>query len=771
MTNAARRANKKTLLKVEGMQLASTATARADTARTNTARTNPARTNTAKTKSRGPSARQLEAEETAAAGAVIKKTRRSSKKITTSSTAEYFSKNLQQVGFSSPTKAVLTTLKEAMDNSLDACEDHGILPEIWVEVEKVGSGTLRNTDKVRIKVTDNGPGLEASDIPKVFGEYLASSKFGRGRCSRGQQGIGISAATTWAMQTTATGARVETRRQGQRKATACLVQMDLKNNRGMVTNKTQVNWDRPQGTSVEFLLDGRIQLNGEAGLISYLRGNVLLNPHMTLHYLLPDTPPQTIARVSEQVPKVPEATDPHPHTMKLGEFISHARLYGRMKVRVWLRRGFSRISEQTLKDIWKKEKLPTSLLDRYIDTIADSAFRDIFAALQRSSLKAPSTNSVLSVGEDGLALSIQRIGTLDYFAVLTRKPVIADFKPVQIEVAIARLSEKSGNLNEGPVQILRFANRVPLQFDKSACAIVKAINSINWRSYNLKHPKGGLPLGPYIIAVSVVSPFIKFKNASKETIDASDELLEELRKALMQAGQRLSRYLKREHKLGELENRQAHIERFGPILVETLARILNVSETRKAKAEAGLARILESDTKGLKQDLQKADQRLQDYLAEKKERLSGFFADLEDESKGEEAIHEQGAETSETLDPTAADLGGNEMASPAVVAEKTSGQIGRSGKGKTGQQELFSPETNKKSAAKSTKTKASTAKAKKSTPKIKKSGSKDKSKGISKKTKKAVAKNTVSKNIAKPTQRSKSKKQSKSKKSGSRTKK
>ena len=58
------------------------------------------------------------------------------RQIVTSSTAEYFAKNLQQVGFSSPLKAVLTTLKEAIDNSLDACEETGILPDIKVEVKK-----------------------------------------------------------------------------------------------------------------------------------------------------------------------------------------------------------------------------------------------------------------------------------------------------------------------------------------------------------------------------------------------------------------------------------------------------------------------------------------------------------------------------------------------------------------------------------------------------------------------------------------------------------
>ena len=81
-------------------------------------------------------------------------------KISASSTAEYFSNNLQQVGFSSPSKAVLTTLKEALDNALDACEEHRILPDISVVIKKLGKGSLRNTDKLSISVTDNGPGLE-----------------------------------------------------------------------------------------------------------------------------------------------------------------------------------------------------------------------------------------------------------------------------------------------------------------------------------------------------------------------------------------------------------------------------------------------------------------------------------------------------------------------------------------------------------------------------------------------------------------------------------
>lgn len=567
----------------------------------------------------------------------LQKVRKASKQITTSSTAEYFSKNLQQVGFSSPVKAVLTTLKEALDNSLDACEDAGILPDISIKVERLGAGTLKNTDQIMIKVEDNGPGIDAEDIPKVFGEYLASSKFGRGRCSRGQQGIGISAATTWAMQTTARGAMVTTKQKSARKAIQCIVDMDLKNNKGIVRDKQMIDWKREHGTSVEFRLDGRIQLNGEGGLLAYLRGTILLNPHMTLRYTISDVPPTTVARVTKEVPTIPEATEPHPHTMKLGEFMGHARLFGHVKTSVWLKKGFSRLGDAVQAQICKEQKLKPEVLNQFIDTMPEDNFKALYAAIQNAKLPAPPTNTVMAVGEEGLALSIRRLGDVDYFAVLTRKPMIADFKPVQVEVAIARLKVRGGEDNENPVQVLRFANRVPLQFDKASCAIVKALTSVNWRSYGIRQPKDSLPLGPYIFAVSLVSPFIKFKNASKETIDASDELVEEIRRALMQAGQRLSRYLKRENKADELEQRVQHIEQFGPILIETLARILNAPEARKTRAEEGLAKILSKDTKGIKKDLDAAHSRLTSFLEEKQQKFANVFSGIDDEQKAARA--------------------------------------------------------------------------------------------------------------------------------------
>ena len=622
-------------------------------------------------------------------------------KITSSSTAEYFAKNLQQVGFSSPTKAVLTTLKEAMDNSLDACEEVDIAPSIEVTIKKVGKGGSRNTDLIEIIVEDNGPGLEQGDLSKVFGEYLASSKFGRGRCSRGQQGIGISAATTWAQLTNAAGVQVTSKTKKMRKAIRAQVDVDIKGNRGLLKKKETIDWKKSNGTRVSFKIDGRIQLNGDGGLITYLEGTTLVNPHLELKYNLLDHKPVHIKRVSDDIPKVPAATLPHPHTMKLGEFITHAGIYGKVTFSAFLKKGFSRVTDATIKEFVKKG-LPKALLNKQLTTVKEADFKKAFQAIQETELPNPSTRSVLTVGEEALSKSILRIGEVDFFSVVTRKPKICDHKPVVIEIALARFLNR-GN-EEGQIQLLRFANRVPLQFDKGACAITKAIESVNWRSYGLAQSKKSLPQGPYIFAVSVVSPFIKFKNASKETIDASDELVEEIRLAVMRAGQKLSRHIKREVKAADLERKIKHIEHFGPILVETLASITKAPATRKKNAIQGLEKILGRDSNAAQKDLDEADSRLTQLKEKMKARGIGQFKTEEEKQEAlaeiEEAALEEGVELSEEqLDEVAEEVGDAKPKRAKKAKKKAAKKVAKK---KTATKKAAKKKTAKKTKARKT---------------------------------------------------------------------
>lgn len=368
-----------------------------------------------------------------------------SKNITSATTAQYFSKNLQQIGFSSLSKAVLTSVKELIDNSLDASEEHGILPEIRLEIKKLGPGTMKGSDLLQIIESDNGPGIDPENVPKVFGEYLASSKFGRGRCSRGVQGIGAAAVTSWAQTTSLEGAKVITKTKKMKKAYSCSVEVDLKHNKGLVKNEKQLDVDFAHGTQVEFKIDGKTQINGEAGIMSYINGVILVNPSLTIHYKILDDNWVTVERVSKEPNLIPEAVLPHPHTMNLGEFIQHSGVFSGMKTRNWLKESFSRFTEANISELVKKG-ITKKLLDKTVDSLNNDEKKELYTKVMDLNLQAPSTKSVRQIGEENLAKSIQRLGEVDFFSVITRKPTIVDFKPVQIEVAIARLKNKSGEM-------------------------------------------------------------------------------------------------------------------------------------------------------------------------------------------------------------------------------------------------------------------------------------------------------------------------------------
>src|SRR5262249_45769941 len=124
------------------------------------------------------------------------------------SVSEFFTKNRHLLGFDNPAKALLTTVKEAVDNSLDACEEAGILPDIVVEIKEVTSAKAaqgaasEKATRFRVAIEDNGPGIVKAQIPKIFAKLLYGSKFHRLKQSRGQQGIGISAAGLYGQLTT-----------------------------------------------------------------------------------------------------------------------------------------------------------------------------------------------------------------------------------------------------------------------------------------------------------------------------------------------------------------------------------------------------------------------------------------------------------------------------------------------------------------------------------------------------------------------------------------
>src|SRR6185312_8014525 len=146
------------------------------------------------------------------------------------SVSEFFAKNRHLLGFDNPRKALLTTVKEAVDNSLDACEEAGILPNVWVHIEQT------SPNRFKVGVQDNGPGILKTQIPNIFGKLLYGSKFHRLRMSRGQQGIGISAAGMYGVLTTGKPVKVISRIGPRKPAHYFEIQIDTKKNKAEILN-------------------------------------------------------------------------------------------------------------------------------------------------------------------------------------------------------------------------------------------------------------------------------------------------------------------------------------------------------------------------------------------------------------------------------------------------------------------------------------------------------------------------------------------------------
>src|SRR2546427_835517 len=161
------------------------------------------------------------------------------------SVSEFFAKNRHLLGFDNPSKALLTTVKEGVDNSLDACEEAGILPDVRVEIGQV------TETRFRIAIQDNGPGILRKQVPKIFGSLLYGSKFHRLKQSRGQQGIGISAAGMYGLLTTGKPIAITTRTGKNSEAHYFELVIDTKKNEPKVKCDKVVKWDVEHGTRVE----------------------------------------------------------------------------------------------------------------------------------------------------------------------------------------------------------------------------------------------------------------------------------------------------------------------------------------------------------------------------------------------------------------------------------------------------------------------------------------------------------------------------------------
>src|SRR5256884_5793450 len=308
------------------------------------------------------------------------------------SVSEFFAKNRHLLGFDNPRKALLTAVKEAVDNSLDACEEAGIVPEVWVHIEATGP------NRYKIGVQDNGPGIVKKQIPLIFGKLLYGSKFHRLRMSRGQQGIGISAAGMYGQLTTGKPVQITSRTSAKTPAHYFEVQIDTKKNEPRILVEKQIAWEHPRGIQVSIEVEGRYQ-KGRASVAEYIVQTIIANPHVKLTYLSPEGETKEYPRTFHELPPAPREIKPHPYGIELGMLLKMLQDTKSHWLSGFLASDFSRVSPHLAEDICKAAKLSPRARPR---DIHGEAAEGLYKAIQSTKIMAPPTNCLSPIGEKAI---------------------------------------------------------------------------------------------------------------------------------------------------------------------------------------------------------------------------------------------------------------------------------------------------------------------------------------------------------------------------------
>ncbi|QLH75281.1 MAG: DNA topoisomerase VI subunit B [Methanomassiliicoccales archaeon] len=484
------------------------------------------------------------------------------------SVSEFFERNRQILGFDSQVKSLIMGVKEAVDNSLDACEEAQILPDILVKIERVGK------DEYKVTVEDNGPGIVKKAIPNVFGRLLYGSRFHAVRQSRGQQGIGISATVMFGQITTGKPTRVRSKVANEETAWQLDLIINTKKNMPEVLKEDPIIWEgKEHGVSVEFFMNGRY-LTGKQSVMEYLRQTAIVNPHARFTFIDPDNRKIVFERAHDQLPPPTKEIKPHPEGLELGTLMNMAKESKMKTLSKFLQNDFSRISDRLAKEICDKAMMST---EKPTNSLTLEESKRLIDAIGQVKIMAPQTDCLSPIGgaliKKGLKNVLAEQRPEFYAHPVTRDPKVYAGNPFLVEVGIVY----GGDLpKDQPVQILRFANRVPLLYQQGACAITKAIESTDWRRYGLEQRGGsGIPYGPAIILVHVASTKVPFTSEAKEAIANIPEIQSEIELALKICGRSLKTHLNKKETKSKTKAKFDIVQIILPLIAQKSAKIVN----------------------------------------------------------------------------------------------------------------------------------------------------------------------------------------------------
>ena len=461
------------------------------------------------------------------------------------SISEFFEKNKHFLGFDTLQRSLITAVKEAVDNSLDACEEARILPEIRVEIRRLKG------DRLRLITQDNGPGIPREDIENVFGKFLLGSRFHAIRQTRGQQGIGITGVVMYSQLTAGSKTKVVSKISRDSSAVFVELGIDTRRNRATKSGENRDIWiDGKTGEAVSHGLRIETEMRakyqrGRQSVHQYLRMTSIVNPHASISLVVQDRDGSKIEeddwqRTTERLPRIVSEIRPHPHGMQLGSLQRMLKESEERKLTSFLRHNFSGVSMRAAREILAEAGLDEGRSPKRIS--GDDA-QEMIAAFKKVKLLSPPTDCLSPIEDLLIKKGLSKAIDSRFASTITRNPKVTQGNPFQIEVGLVFGGDLSA---DGPIEVLRFANRVPLMYQQGGCLLTKALEAVDWKRYGLDHPGGkGIPKGPAAVLIHLASTNVQFTSEAKEAVSDNEEVFEEIRLAMLEVGRGLKGHLKK----------------------------------------------------------------------------------------------------------------------------------------------------------------------------------------------------------------------------------
>lgn len=491
------------------------------------------------------------------------------------SVSEFFERNKHILGFDSSVRALITSVKEAVDNALDACEEASILPDLYVEIRREGApARAGQTEEIVMVVEDNGPGIVKQQIGNIFGRLLYGSRFHAIRQSRGQQGIGISATVMYGQLTTGKPAIIYSKIGAKQPVLLTHLKLDTRSNRPDVLKQEPVfgdeRWaEKEHGTRIEVAMVGKYQ-RGPQSVFEYLRSTAIVNPHARITFKEPDGTVTLFERATDQLPPPAKEIKPHPEGTELGTLLKMAKNTPAKTLTTFLQEEFSRVSSEKAKEICDAADLSTNLSMEKFELEEAKALLEAFRKVK---LLAPPTDCLSPIGEVLVRKGLKKeLADTEFIATVTRPPNVYSGRPFVVEAGLAY----GGSLpKDESVRIIRFANRVPLLYQKGACVSTTAVEAMDWRRYELDQRGGkGVPIGPVVLLVHVASVNVPFTSEAKEAMADIDVIRNEIVLALRECARKMGSHVRKKAKLARMREKEEMIRKLIPKIAEKSAAMV-----------------------------------------------------------------------------------------------------------------------------------------------------------------------------------------------------